>query len=87
MSSLVNSIHLNLHTPPPKQLSSGGVPKNQSRVVQPKMAPNLASSRHELIYDMVHSGAVSVKEMELAAGCDKSLFQIKNVWQRQSTAN
>lgn len=33
--------------------------REQSRVVQPNMAPNLASSKNELIYDMVGSGELS----------------------------
>lgn len=47
----------------------GGVP---TQVAQPKMAPNLASSNNELIYDKVHSGEISPKVMALAAGYDKS---------------
>jgi predicted transcriptional regulator len=36
------------------------------------MAPNLAPSKHELIYDMIHSGELSMNEMAQAAGCNKS---------------
>ncbi|CAG8418802.1 unnamed protein product [Penicillium salamii] len=36
------------------------------------MAPNLAPSKHELIYDMIHSGERSITKMALAAGCNKS---------------
>lgn len=36
------------------------------------MAPNLAPSKHKLIYDMIHSGELSITEMALAAGCNKS---------------
>lgn len=35
------------------------------------MAPNLAPSKHELIYDMIHSGELSVSQMAQAAGCSK----------------
>jgi hypothetical protein len=45
---------------------------NQSLVVQPTMAPNLASSKHGLIYDMIHSSQLSITEMAQAAGCNKS---------------
>jgi hypothetical protein len=46
-----------------KQLSSGGVPNNQSRVVQPKIALNLASSKHKLIYDVIYSGELSITKI------------------------
>ncbi|KAL2700391.1 hypothetical protein AAEP93_008914 [Penicillium crustosum] len=36
------------------------------------MAPNLAASKHELIYDMIHSGELSVSQMAKAAGCHRS---------------
>ena len=36
------------------------------------MAPNLAPSKRELIYDMIHSGEISVTEMAQAAGCHGS---------------
>jgi transposase len=39
------------------------------------MAPNLAASKHELIYDMIHSGELSVSEMAEAAGCNKSTIR------------
>ncbi|KAJ5111749.1 hypothetical protein NUU61_001379 [Penicillium alfredii] len=42
------------------------------------MAPNPAPSKHELIYDMIHSGELSVSQMAQAAGCSKhpeNLFQ------------
>lgn len=44
---------------------------NQLSVFQPKMAPNLASCKHELIYDMIHSSELSITEMARAAGCNK----------------
>lgn len=36
------------------------------------MAPNLAPLKHELIYDMIHSGELSTSQMALAAGCNRS---------------
>ncbi|KAJ5434405.1 hypothetical protein N7491_005000 [Penicillium cf. griseofulvum] len=36
------------------------------------MAPNLAPSEHELIYDMIHSGELSITKIAQAAGCNKS---------------
>jgi transposase len=36
------------------------------------MALTLAPSKHELIYDMIHSGELSINEMARAAGCNKS---------------
>lgn len=36
------------------------------------MAPNLAPSKHELIYDMIYSGELSLTDMAQAAGCNKS---------------
>lgn len=36
------------------------------------MAPNLAPSKHELIYDMIHSGELSISQMAQAAGCNRS---------------
>lgn len=54
------------------QLSSGGTLNNQSRVVQPKMPPNLAPSKHKLIYDIIHSGELSITEIAQAASCNKS---------------
>jgi len=63
-----------LYAPHPNQLSSVGILDNQSRVVQPKIAPNLAPSKHELIYDMIHSGELSITEMAQAAGCNNSTF-------------
>jgi hypothetical protein len=67
MYSLVNSIHPLPHYPSSK-IDFLGTPhlNNQSQVGQPKIAPNLAASKHELIYDMIHSRELSVSEM---AGC------------------
>lgn len=45
---------------------------NQSRVVQLTMTPNLAPSKHELIYDITYSGELSITEMAQAAGYNKS---------------
>jgi hypothetical protein len=53
-------------------LSSGCILNNQSRVSQLEMAPNLAASKHELIYDMIHSGDLSVTEIAPADGCNQS---------------
>jgi transposase len=36
------------------------------------MAPNLAPSKHELIYDMIQSGELSITKMAQAAGCNQS---------------
>lgn len=36
------------------------------------MARNLAPSKHELIYDMIHSGELSISQMVQAAGCNRS---------------
>lgn len=36
------------------------------------MAPNLAASKHELIYDMIDSGELSISQMAEAAGCNRS---------------
>ncbi|KAJ6150244.1 hypothetical protein N7471_001443 [Penicillium samsonianum] len=36
------------------------------------MAPNLAPSKHELIYDMIHGGELSINETAQAAGYNKS---------------
>jgi hypothetical protein len=36
------------------------------------MAPYLTTSKHELIYGMIHSGDLSITEMAQAAGCNKS---------------
>lgn len=35
------------------------------------MAPNLAPSKHELIYDMLHGGELSMSQMAKAAGCSR----------------
>ena len=35
------------------------------------MAPNLAPSKHELIYDMIRSGELSMSQMAKAASCNK----------------
>jgi hypothetical protein len=57
------------------------------------MAPNLVSSKHELIYDMIHSDELSITEGDGTRRWlqqehhFKNLFQYKSVWQRQSTAN
>ena len=36
------------------------------------MAPNLAPSKHELIYGMIYSGELSISQMAQAAGCNRS---------------
>ena len=36
------------------------------------MAPNLAPSKHKLIYDMIHSGELSISQKAQAAGCNRS---------------
>jgi hypothetical protein len=47
---------------------------NQPRVVQPTMAPNLAPSKYELIYDMIHSGEPSINRMAEAACHNKRII-------------
>ena len=44
------------------QLSTGGTIHIQSRAVQPTMAQKLAPSKHELIYDMIHSDELFIIE-------------------------
>lgn len=36
------------------------------------MAPNLAPSKRELIYDIIHNGELSISQMAQAAGCNNS---------------
>lgn len=40
--------------------------------VRTRMASSLAASEHEIISDMIHSVALSISQMEQAAGCHKS---------------
>ncbi|KAJ6028705.1 hypothetical protein N7540_004281 [Penicillium herquei] len=42
------------------------------------MASNLAPSKLELIYDMIHSGELSITDMAKAAGCNKSTISANN---------
>jgi hypothetical protein len=76
MYSLVNSMYPLPHCPSFK-IDFLGTPhlNNQSQVAEPKMAPNLAASKPELIYDMIHSGELSVSELAEAAGCNKSTIR------------
>jgi hypothetical protein len=41
---------------------------------QPRMAPNLAASKQELIHDMIVSGELFMSRLAEAAGCSKRII-------------